>query len=459
MYRPLYWFGNGDVADDQLLAEPGGARRSGQSNSKSVTITLKPYKWSNGETVDATDVLFWMNMFKVEKDNFGGYVPGYIPDNVASVKAHRLHDQVQFNLTKAYNHNWFLYNELPTITPMPDAWDRTASGPSDCAKDASDCAAVYNYLIAQNRDLSTYATSPVWAVVDGPWKLSAFNSDGALTMVQNPTYSGPSPRARPRRSRSSRRCRSPPTPPSTTCSSRAPARSRWAISRPRTSPGTRPTSTTAGPNPLSPDYNAGPVGHLLGVTTSRSTSTTRPSGRSSSSSTSGRRCSPRSTPHAIIKNVFHGYAYQTTNGVPTCRSSSLLAPGLANDQFPFSISKAKSLLTANGWDVNTDPGTCVKPGTGAGECGAGITQGEKLSFSLKYASGTAFLTTEFHALQSDAGLAGIQLNLSEQAGQEITANDSRARRPSRPRAPGRWATGAPAGCSPRTTTRRVRTCS
>ena len=57
----------------------------------------------------------------------------------------------------------------------------------------SDCAAVYNYLIAQNRDLSTYATSPIWSVVDGPWKLSSFNSDGALTMVQNPTYSGPIP--------------------------------------------------------------------------------------------------------------------------------------------------------------------------------------------------------------------------------------------------------------------------
>jgi len=34
-------------------------------------------------------------------------------------------------MDKSYNPTWFLYNELSQITPMPAAWDRTASGPSD----------------------------------------------------------------------------------------------------------------------------------------------------------------------------------------------------------------------------------------------------------------------------------------------------------------------------------------
>ena len=49
---------------------------------------------------------------------------------------------------------------------------------------------MYKYLDAQSRNLSGYVSSPVWSIVDGPWKLTAFNSDGNLTMVPNKSYSG-----------------------------------------------------------------------------------------------------------------------------------------------------------------------------------------------------------------------------------------------------------------------------
>jgi peptide/nickel transport system substrate-binding protein len=42
---------------------------------------------------------------------------------------------VRFDLKAAYNHDWFLYNELSQVTPLPAAWDRTASGHSNCAGD------------------------------------------------------------------------------------------------------------------------------------------------------------------------------------------------------------------------------------------------------------------------------------------------------------------------------------
>ena len=111
----------------------------------------------------------------------------------------------------------------------------------------------------------------------------------------------------------------------------------------------------------------------------------------------------------MIKYVYHGYAYPTTNGVPTLPSSAVLSPGVRNDPYPFSVSKARALLAAHGWDVSTDPGTCVEPGTGAGECGAGIGKGEKLSFDVEYANGTSYLPPIMQALQSDAGLAGKAL--------------------------------------------------
>ncbi len=37
----------------------------------------------------------------------------------------------------------------------------------------------------------SYVSSPLWSVVDGPWKLSAFNADGHVTFVPNKSYSGP----------------------------------------------------------------------------------------------------------------------------------------------------------------------------------------------------------------------------------------------------------------------------
>ena len=55
----------------------------------------------------------------------------------------------------------------------------------------ADCAKVYSYLDSQSKALSTWVSSPLWSVVDGPWKLASFNADGNSTFVPNPDYSGP----------------------------------------------------------------------------------------------------------------------------------------------------------------------------------------------------------------------------------------------------------------------------
>ena len=47
------------------------------------------------------------------------------------------------------------------------------------------------YLYGQANDLDTYARIALWGIVDGPWKLSAFNADGHMTFVPNKSYSGP----------------------------------------------------------------------------------------------------------------------------------------------------------------------------------------------------------------------------------------------------------------------------
>ena len=116
-----------------------------------VTVALKGWKWSDGETVDAADVVFWLNMMRAEPRAFYGYAPGQLPDNLASYRAAGT-GTVVLRLKSAVSPLWFTYNQLAEITPMPAAWDVTgtgaAAGSGGCAADsAADswarCAAVY----------------------------------------------------------------------------------------------------------------------------------------------------------------------------------------------------------------------------------------------------------------------------------------------------------------------------
>ena len=126
----------------------------------------------------------------VGSTEWGAFVPGGFPTNVTNVKA-TSPTTLTMTMNKAYSPTWFTYNELSQIVPMPKAWDRTASGPSDCTDTVSDCKAVFTYLDSQSKAMSSWASSPLWSVVDGPFKLQSFNADGNATFVPNKSYSGP----------------------------------------------------------------------------------------------------------------------------------------------------------------------------------------------------------------------------------------------------------------------------
>ena len=198
MYRPLYWLGRGGqpgVDYDLSLAWPPEWSRDGRS----VTVTLKPWKWSNGEIICADNVMFWINMMVVKGSRYGGYSPGYLPDNLTSYRK-VAEDKVRFDFDRAYSRTWVLMNQLTLITPMPRAWDRTAhDAPANASADLADVPAVYDYLVAQNGEWTeesdafrtTWPSSPVWSVVNGPWRLQRFDLDGTVTFVPNEHYCGP----------------------------------------------------------------------------------------------------------------------------------------------------------------------------------------------------------------------------------------------------------------------------
>src|SRR5580658_2152828 len=194
MYRPLYWFddnGRVQLNTSLSLADPPVYSADG----KSVSITLKGWRWSDGTQITARDIQFWQNLVTANKDDWAGYSPGEYPDNVLSTTISPTNPlQITFNLSQAYGSYFFTYNELSQITPLPQhVWDKeSATGAvGDYDETPAGAQAVFKFLDSESKSISTYNTNPLWQVVSGPWKLKSMDTAGNISMVPNPGYGGP----------------------------------------------------------------------------------------------------------------------------------------------------------------------------------------------------------------------------------------------------------------------------
>ena len=214
MYRPLLWMGDGKLPKIDLalsLAHPPKLSYTADT----VTIKLKRYKWSDGEELNTSDVMQWLNILHAEKSEWYQYVPGVgIPDDIVSVHV-KSRSTLVIHLPGPVSGLWFGEDMLSAITPLPEAWDIThegaAPGSGGCgageygapSTDAA-CRAVWQFMAGQAgyepqvqapahasaAVYDSYATNPLWQVVDGPWHLAAFEPDGEATFVPNRRYSG-----------------------------------------------------------------------------------------------------------------------------------------------------------------------------------------------------------------------------------------------------------------------------
>jgi peptide/nickel transport system substrate-binding protein len=126
---------------------------------------------------------------------------------------------------------------------------------------------------------------------------------------------------------------------------------------------------------------------------------------------------------AWIKAFFPGSARAECGPIPLAPPSPLAGPSaFSPTECAFSVSTARQLLAANGWKVA--PGgttTCVRPGTGPGECGAGIKAREGISFDVDYQVGVDSLQGEMLNLAQQASKVGIKMSLTPLAFQLILA--------------------------------------
>jgi peptide/nickel transport system substrate-binding protein len=405
MYRPLYWYGNNNTPTvDYSYSVANPPKFS--NGDKTVTVTLKPWKWSDGETVTSRDVEFWMNLMFAEKANWCDYTPGYFPDNLASV-SYPNSSTVVFTFKRSYNPQWILYNELSQIFPLPIAWDRTSlsqPAPSQAASGLPDTTpsgakAVYTFLDGLAKQTSTYVNSPIWSVVDGPWKLSGFTSTGQATFVPNPDYSG-SPK------------------PTISQLVEVPFTSDVATLNEIKSGGPSKLSFVDLPDEYLPQlksieaegYNA------TNFTTFGFAYAPLNLGNPTFGPVFRQLYFRQAFQHLVdqigwIKKILGGFAVPTYGPVPLAPNNPYADSFERSNPYPFSLSDAANILKAHGW-ADVAPGQtayCADPA----KCGPGVKKGLRLKFNLDYESGSVVSTEEVEDLKSQAAQVGIQLQLTE----------------------------------------------
>ena len=173
-------------------------------------------EWSDGKPVVAEDVIFYLDLLKAALKRFTESTGAStrrvsLPDNIASWTARGAHTVV-LHLAHAVNPNWFTDQpaagrRAPGSIRLPSQdWNvDSAQGEhiTDWATNPADALKIYDYLHSQGSARSTFASSPLWKVVDGPFRLKYFSaSSGAYDLVPNATLRAQAegPRRAPSRS-------------------------------------------------------------------------------------------------------------------------------------------------------------------------------------------------------------------------------------------------------------------
>lgn len=400
LFESIYNFNSGgNVALNEAVSMAYAPAYS--HNDTEVTIRLKPYKWSNGETVDADDILFWQNLITANVSDDCNYATGTYPLNVKSVVVDSP-SEVTFKLNRSYSPTWFTYNELSQVVPLPAAWDMTSpTAKSDCDTNEHACTAVYKYLSGQASHLSTYATNPLWKIVDGPFTLKSFSMDGAASFVPNASYSGPD---------KAHLAQINELPFTSDESEYDTLRAGTSIQVGYIPINDAPSK--GGANPAGSGYTLAPwpiwgfnyipfnlhnpkVGAIFSQTYFRQA------------------MQYLLDEQAVVSDLLKGYGAVTSGPIPDDVSSPYLLKQYSSDPFPFSVANAKKLLSGHGWNVVPNrTTTCARPGSGANECGPGVKKGAALTFNMVYANAPPWVGESMQVYKSDAAEVGITINLS-----------------------------------------------
>lgn len=411
MWRPLYWFGHPNstapTVDYALsMANPPTFSNGGRT----VSVTLRHFMWSDGHPVTTRDVEFFVNLLLADKAESVAYAPGDWMDHVVSVR-YPSPTRFVMTLNRVYGPAYFLGNILSVITPIPQhAWDKTSTSGSIGNRDLtpSGAVAVYKYLDTQSKLLTTWDTNPLWQVVDGPFRLEAkdgFDASTGLTILDaNRKYSGPD------RPHIARLEELPFTSEAAELDS---------VLAGRVDYGYLPFTDLTLKSRLQRTYRIDPW-LSWGFTSIGITFANRTYGPVLAQLYFRQAMQHLVNEPLFIKQIFKGYAVPVYGPIPQQPANPYVGRFVKADPLPYNPAAARQLLTAHGWHVvPSGISSCVRPGSGPGECGAGISRGLHLQLRLLYTSGTVAYSQMMQALQTSFSAAGIQLSLQSAPFNEV----------------------------------------
>ncbi len=404
MWRPLYVAGGAGTTGINYPISIGQKPVFSHGNTV-VTVTLnKGWKWSDGKPVTSADVRFFFELeaAAVKAGKYAPYVAGEMPDDIASVSYPNA-QQFVVHLKRAYSPAWFTGNQLTWIYPLPQqAWDKTCATckVGDNAATPSGARSVFDFLYKSSQSLATYATNGLWKVVDGPWVIKSYDPTTYHTVLAaNSHYTGPG---------------KPHLAGYQIYSFSSDTAELDALRSGVVDFGYLPFSDASQASQFrSQGYNVEPWTYFYNEAVEFGY--TGPW-----KALVGQLYIRQALQHLVnqqlyIQRTLHGYGIPDYGVAPDYQGSNLVAPALRSNPYPYSVSAAKQLLTAHGWAKGSGGvDHCVRPGTAANECGAGIPKGQPLSISLMYSTGSPSFQAQIEAFQTSAAQVGFSLPLDPQ---------------------------------------------
>jgi len=421
MYLPLYnnfpYGGSPGVNYNLSLAN----KPVFSNGDKTVTVTLKQgYKWSDGQPVDAQDLLFDIALLKAataeSAANWSSYTPGYFPDSLASISATGP-DTVVMQLKRAFNPGFFLNNQLAlNLTPLPSrSWNVTsAGGPHVDWKVPVNAKKIYDYLGKAGGQVGTFGSNPLWKIADGPFVLTSFSPvTSSWTLKANPSFAGsPKPYI--------------DSVQGVTYTGITPQLN--AMRTGELDVGSIDFSQldsvsglkTQGYNVFGyPDFGwAGVIWNFK--------NTTGHFDKIISQLYVRQVMAMLVNEPAIIAGIYHGAAGLAYGPIPSVPKTPYAPANAVNPPYPYNPTKAVSILKAHGWHVV--PGgttTCADAGSAANQCGAGIPTGTPLSMTwyTETAASGPYIPLTDEAVTSEAKqAAGINVQLNQKTFNYIASN-------------------------------------
>ena len=410
MWLPLYFEGSGSqptINQALSMAYPP----SFSNHDRTVTIRLKHFLWSDGKPVTTRDVQFAINLLKAGKDKVATYVPGDFPDNVASID-YVSPTEFVLHMKKSYSQQWLLDDELVQIFPMPQqAWDRESpSGPvGNYDLTTAGATKVFNFLYDQSKELSTYASNPLWKVVDGAWTVTSYSAaTGRTVLTARKSYRGPE----------------------------RPHLDRVVLET--------FTSDTAEVDALrngSLDYGYIPYSDLglksyfasHGYTVAPWNTDYFQDGEIGYTGSYGKFMKQlyirQALQHLVdeplyLKTTLHGIGQLTYGPAPNIAGDVWASPQEKTDPYPYSTKAASTLLASHGWQRGPSGYmTCRRAGTASNDCGQGIAQGTVLRLLMNYTTGSASLAAQSQAFQTAARQAGVDIVLAPESANTMFSID------------------------------------